>query len=223
MEVANSFETPTAPSPRLSTLSMSPTERQSETEDKRKPPNFFEELGWELLRPFRNQSHLVHLCWLAGSVLVWLSAYTLVVYLVGWNEVVTANTTSGVLARRNAGAIAGGVTGVYVGVMWIRGYGGPALNIVYLVGLLILLPAEAFTLFETVPEQVYRRNPWPMHPQSLRDMFVYLSLSLPGFTATLVLWAEKIAGPEQAKQWAYEHMPSVWIETHEELHGPENK
>lgn len=165
------------------------------------------------LQPFRNQSRLIHAVAVVVGILIWIGVYVAVMKLTGWETMATADTGAAIHARRNAGGLASLVCGAYFGLLWFRAIGGPLLNFLYPVAIVVLMPDRVFALFEAPPARVYAVTPYSGLFNDFGWYWDNLVLGLPiavGMATVLYCWNQYVLTHEQKREFADQHVPDVW-------------
>lgn len=179
-------------------------------------PNPDEPAGISLvdgLRPFRNQSRLVHAVAVAVGVLTWVGTYVAVMKATGWDAVAAAETVEAIHARRNAAAVASLACGAYFGLLWIKAVGGPLLNFLYPVAIVVLMPDRVFALFETPPAQVYAATSYSGLLNEFGWYWDTAIVGVPLFVGLLIplyYWNRYVLTDRQKREFADRHVPEAW-------------
>lgn len=169
----------------------------------------------EGLRPFRGQGWKAQVAVVAGGLLAWIAAYAVSLTVLGGEALATADSPVAIRSRRNTAAVAGVVAGVYFAALWTRAYGGPLLNVLYLVGTQTLVPGRVYALGGTPPEHtittagtafgIFSANPvWVWHHA------IAAGPSLVAFGLVLTYWIRSLS-PEEEKEFATTHLPEAWL------------
>lgn len=164
------------------------------------------------LQPFRNQSPVVHALAVAFGVLVWIGAYVAVMKVTGWDTHATAETVGAIHARRNAAGVASLLCGAYFGLLWAKAIGGPLLNFLYPVAIVVLMPYRVFSLGETPPTYVYSTRKYhTVHGYNWPQDVLIVGLPLyVGMIVLLYYWNRYVLSDEEKRAFADRHTPDAW-------------
>lgn len=169
-------------------------------------------------RPFRGQNWRTQIAAVGGSVAVWVAAYALVLTVLG-DGLATAESLGAIDARRNAAAVAGATTGAYFGALWTRGRGGPLLNVFYLVGVQVIVPARVYALGGTPPEHLISEAESALFllfadPAWLLDHAVMVIPGPVAFGLALAVWGQSLT-PEDQRAFVETYFPESWLRLRE--------
>lgn len=155
------------------------------------------------LTPFTTQSVVTHLV----AVLVGAGVFTGVyLFMLGDPSLAAASSPDALAARQTAIAVAGIATGVYFGLAWTRAIGGPGLNFLYPVGMIVVLPHVVALWQGQLPSNVWTDAEFIFSTQFTFDG---LKVGLPGmlaFVVVMLAWAFLGLGSKEAVQ--------EWLATH---------
>lgn len=158
-----------------------------------------------LLRPFDSQSHAAHVLTVGTGVTVGVLAYVGCIVLLGGVEHLAGSDPSAVRARRIAIGVAGVIAAAFFAGAWLRGFGGPLLNLLYLVATVVGGPILVDHLYgATTPVAALFGTGTGL------DHWVGLVIAgTPGavvFFAILFAW-DSTRSEQRRREWARTHMP----------------
>lgn len=167
------------------------------------------------VQPFRGRGWKAQIAVVAGGVLVWMAAYAVSLTALGGEALASADSLEAVRARRNAAALAGLLTGAYFGGLWTRAHGGPLLNVLYLIGVQVLMPARAYALGGTPPEHTVSQAGTALglhlaNPTWVWDHAIAALPSAVAFCFVVAYWAKSLS-PEEEESFARNHLPESWL------------
>ena len=106
-----------------------------------------------LLLPFKSQRWYHQVVLVAGGIALWIGAYTLIIDVMGWTALASADSSEAIQARRWAATGATATMTAYFMLGMFRGFGGPLLSMFwYPLLIIVLMPDQAFGLFGSTPE-----------------------------------------------------------------------
>lgn len=169
----------------------------------------------EGLQPFRGQGWKMQVAVVAGGLLVWTAVYAALLTLLGSEGVATADSAAAIRLRRNAAAVAGAVLGLYFAALWTRAYGGPFLNILYLIVTQTFMPDRVYALGGTPPEHTITTAGTAFGFFSANTHWVWTHAiaagpSLVVFGLVLAHWMRSLSDEEE-KAFATNHLPKSWL------------
>lgn len=167
------------------------------------------------VQPFRGRGWKTQVAVVASGVLVWAAAYAVLLTALGGEALASADSLEAIHARRNAAAVAGLLTGGYFAGLWTRAHGGPLLNILYLIGVQVLMPARAYALGGTPPEHPISQAGTALglhlaNPAWVWDHAIAVLPSVVAFCLVLAYWAKSL-NPEEEEAFAKNHLPEAWL------------
>lgn len=170
----------------------------------------------EGLQTFCGRSRGSQVAVVVGGFLVWIAAYAVSLAVLGGETAAITDSPGAIRARRNATAIAGAAIGLYFGALWTRARGGPLLNIVYLVGVQLLVPDRAYALGGTPPEHVVSGAESAFillfaDPTWILDRAITVFPSFVVFALVLVFWGMSLRPAEQ-NAFVEDHLPKAWLD-----------
>lgn len=143
---------------------------------------------------FGGPPRTVHALVVLGGCALWIGTYIGVMELTGWTTIVAEPGPDAVAARRNAAAVATGLTGAYYGFAWVYSYGGPLLNFVVPVAFVAFMPDQVYVLFQPTTADVMVSAGEPMagtrllNPTFVIDMLVVWVPGVIGLLGSILLW-----------------------------------
>lgn len=169
----------------------------------------------EGLQPFRGQGWKAQVAVVAGGFLVWVAAYAVSLTLLGGERLAAADSPVAIRSRRNSAAIAGVIAGLYFAALWTRAYGGPFLNVLYLVGVQAFVPGRVYALGGTPPEHTLTTAGTAFGLFSANPVWVWhhAIAAVPGIVAfglVLTYWIQSLSAEEE-KAFANDHLPEAWL------------
>lgn len=166
-----------------------------------------------LLGGFAGHGVLVHALVLLGGVAVFAAAYILIVQSGGGFELAYVTGARGI--RRTAAAVAALPTGVYFGLVTVRGLGGPATNPLAALVVPVSVPGWVAELLSgRTPDFVFTTGSLPARYEDtsgsvlvyIADAGVVLLPAVVGVAAVVYLWWRK-QGPGAGRRWIETHLP----------------
>lgn len=160
---------------------------------------------------FRARSPLAHLLALLSVGAVFAASFAAVGLAVAGSEAAfLADGRSGLFARQVAAFAAALASGAVAGLLFVRGLGGPAVNVV-LPGLCLLtLPVVVLAGLGTVPEAVLVGAEPARFPGALRPSIGPFAVAGPLATMAVVGAAAWLADDDDRHAWERRHMPHGW-------------
>lgn len=160
---------------------------------------------------FRTQSSGAHVAAVVVGGILAVSSYVQVVILLGGPPALSSQET--VLARQLALTASGFLLAVYLATAFIQGYGGPLLNLLYLLSHFLLTPGVGVLLAEgPVPDPLVFSAPL-FTPIFVGEALLMALVPLTTYIAGHTVWFRVACSPAQRVAWADEHLPSLYRDT----------
>lgn len=167
---------------------------------------------WTAVRPFESYHPVVHGIALAGALLGWWLLYLACFRLGLVAADPLATGASARAARRLAGGVAGAGTGVVLGVLTMRRFGGPFLNVLLAALSSVIAPAIFYPTTYGTLVSLYA-------PASERLALRTLLATAPGVVAFFVgawLWVWLVWDEEDSQRWRDALPPNPVVQPVEE-------
>lgn len=162
--------------------------------------------------PFATQSRRVHALTVLGGIAVCLLAYFGAVAAV-YGDLTVLALESNIGAQRVGGAAAGVAVWTYFSLAFVRGYGGPVLNVLpYPIAIVVLAPFPArWLLFGPDVSGLRSRFVGFFVFEPLITTAVAVLPGLAACTVVLTVWASLI-GDETRERWERRHLTSEFYD-----------
>lgn len=157
---------------------------------------------------FRDQSPVGHVTIVVVGGLLGLVSYVYLAGFLGGPDAVTAEGAAA--ARRTAVALSGVLVGTYLAVGFVRGLGGPLLNLGYLLLHLLFTPSVAVSLTGgSMPGDLVLAGPL-LAVGTLVDVLVAVLVPLSTYVLAQALWFRHGRSPEERVAWVADHLPAAY-------------
>lgn len=160
---------------------------------------------------FCDRSVLAHVGTLALGAVVAVGTYVLVVSTLGGHAAI--GTDAAHATRRLGIAASGTVLGAYLASAFVRGLGGPLLNLVFLMAHVVLTPVAAIRLTGgALPETLLVSAPL-YTPTFVAQTVTAVVLPLATYTAGHTLWFRYRYSPAERAEWTEKHLSWLYRDT----------
>lgn len=159
---------------------------------------------------FQNQSIVEFIGALVCGAALAIGSYVVVANAIGGAG---AATEGSVFARQTGVFVSGTVLAIYLSATFIRGYGGPLLNLGYLLAHFALTPALAIRLSgASAPDPLVLMAPL-FSPLFVVEALMMGVVPLAAYIAGHTLWFRVAYSSAERVAWADEHLPDLYYDT----------
>lgn len=160
---------------------------------------------------FRDQTLVDHVMIVVVGALLGIVSYVYLAGLLGGSRAISVDGMAAV--RRTAIALSGVVVGAYLSVAFVRGIGGPLLNLLYLLGHLTLTPLVAVRLAgQSMPADLFLPGRL-LTGGNLLELLLVGVLPLSTYVLVQALWFRHRCSADERIEWADEQLPSRYHDT----------
>ncbi|WP_440766038.1 hypothetical protein [Natronorubrum sp. DTA7] len=163
------------------------------------------------LSSFAAQSRGQHALTVVGGLALCLAVYFGTVAAVFGNLDALA-TEASITEQRVGGAVASVAVWTYFGLAFVRGYGGPVLNLVYPIAIVVAAPFVArWVLFGPDVSGLVSRFVGLVLVEPLATTLLVVVPGVAAFLAVLTVWSTSIA-EERRREWERQHLPAEFYD-----------
>lgn len=160
---------------------------------------------------FRDQRIAEHVQVIVVGALLGIVSYVYLAMIIGGQGAVAADGMAA--ARRTAIAMSGFLVGAYLARAFVRGVGGPLLNLLYLLAHLVLTPVAAvYVGGGSMPEHFLLGGDW-LSVGSVLEALLVVVIPLSTYVLGQALWFRHRCSAEERIWWANDHLPEPYRDT----------